>query len=116
MVQLPVLGMGMLSILFSLQCSLVCESSCEIDFTVSTDIQGSTTEKRSPFIPGPDEETRMALEYMQPAWGETVMDLSCGSGLFSRRFIKSGDFLYEIQCAVLLALVWDWFLRAQIGM
>jgi len=43
-------------------------------------------------FPGPDEETRMALEYMQPAWGETVMDLSCGSGLFSRRFIKSGKF------------------------
>ena len=34
----------------------------------------------------------MALEYMRPAWGETIMDLSCGSGLFSRRFIKSGKF------------------------
>ncbi len=46
---------------------------------------------------GPDEETRIALEYMRPAWGETVMDLSCGSGLFSRRFIKSGEhFFYGI--------------------
>lgn len=34
----------------------------------------------------------MALDYMKPAWGETIMDLSCGSGLFSRRFIKSGKF------------------------
>lgn len=41
---------------------------------------------------GADEETQIALEYLRPAWGETVMDLSCGSGLFSRRFIKSGKF------------------------
>ena len=41
---------------------------------------------------GVEEETRIALDYMKPAWGETVMDLSCGSGLFSRRFIKSGKF------------------------
>ncbi len=39
-----------------------------------------------------EEETRLALDFMKPAWGDTVMDLSCGSGLFSRRFIKSGKF------------------------
>lgn len=41
---------------------------------------------------GEKEETRYAIDYMEPAWNETIMDLSCGSGLFSRQFIKSGKF------------------------
>jgi hypothetical protein len=29
---------------------------------------------------------------LQPAYGETLVDMSCGSGLFTRRFLKSGRF------------------------
>ena len=32
------------------------------------------------------------MDYMRPAYGRTIMDLSCGSGLFTRRFLSSGRF------------------------
>lgn len=32
----------------------------------------------------------MAQEYFKPAEGGTLVDVSCGSGLFSRKFAKSG--------------------------
>ncbi|KAK9130556.1 hypothetical protein Sjap_011043 [Stephania japonica] len=43
-------------------------------------------------FPGPDEEFRMAQEYFRPAEGGVLVDVSCGSGLFSRKFAKSGKY------------------------
>ncbi|KAK6151671.1 hypothetical protein DH2020_014306 [Rehmannia glutinosa] len=40
-------------------------------------------------FPGPDEEFNMAQEYFKPAEGGVLVDVSCGSGLFSRKFAKS---------------------------
>lgn len=34
----------------------------------------------------------MAQEYFKPAEGGLLVDVSCGSGLFSRRFAKSGAY------------------------
>lgn len=41
-------------------------------------------------FPGPDEEFKMAQKYLEPAAGGFLVDASCGSGLFSRRFAKCG--------------------------
>jgi len=41
-------------------------------------------------FPGPDEEFRMAQKILEPAAGGLLVDASCGSGLFSRRFTNSG--------------------------
>lgn len=44
-------------------------------------------------FPGPDEEFRLAQANLLPfAAGKCVLDASCGSGLFTRRFVKSGDY------------------------
>ncbi|KAM7511609.1 hypothetical protein LguiB_010484 [Lonicera macranthoides] len=43
-------------------------------------------------FPGPDEEFKMAQEYFKPAEGGLLADVSCGSGLFSRKFAKSGSY------------------------
>ncbi|CAK9159015.1 unnamed protein product [Ilex paraguariensis] len=43
-------------------------------------------------FPGPDEEFKMAQEYFKPAEGGVLIDVSCGSGLFSRKFAKSGTY------------------------
>ncbi|GKB95012.1 uncharacterized methyltransferase, chloroplastic, partial [Tanacetum coccineum] len=43
-------------------------------------------------FPGPDEEFDMAQEYFKPAEGGTLVDVSCGTGLFSRKFAKSGTY------------------------
>ena len=44
-------------------------------------------------FPGPDEEFRLAQAKLLPfAAGKCVLDASCGSGLFTRRFVKSGDY------------------------
>ncbi|KAK4757582.1 hypothetical protein SAY87_018883 [Trapa incisa] len=40
-------------------------------------------------FPGPDEEFEMAQRYFKPTEGGLLVDVSCGSGLFSRRFAKS---------------------------
>ncbi|KAJ8560792.1 hypothetical protein K7X08_022652 [Anisodus acutangulus] len=40
-------------------------------------------------FPGPDEEFNMAQEYFKVAEGGVLIDVSCGSGLFSRKFAKS---------------------------
>ncbi|KAL5729673.1 hypothetical protein ACHQM5_002591 [Ranunculus cassubicifolius] len=40
-------------------------------------------------FPGPEEEFKMAQEYFVPAEGGLLVDVSCGSGLFSRMFAKS---------------------------
>ncbi|KAK9742593.1 hypothetical protein RND81_03G184400 [Saponaria officinalis] len=42
--------------------------------------------------PGPDREFEMAKDYFRPVLGGTIVDASCGSGLFARRFAKSGLF------------------------
>lgn len=34
----------------------------------------------------------MAQEYFEPAKGGLIVDVSCGSGLFSRKFAKSGTY------------------------
>jgi SAM-dependent methyltransferase len=43
-------------------------------------------------FPGVEEEFRYAMEYLRPQYGQMLVDVSCGSGLFSRRFAKSGEF------------------------
>ncbi|KAJ8753269.1 hypothetical protein K2173_017890 [Erythroxylum novogranatense] len=43
-------------------------------------------------FPGPDEEFNMAQEYFKSAEGGLLVDVSCGSGLFSRKFAKSGSY------------------------
>jgi ubiquinone/menaquinone biosynthesis C-methylase UbiE len=43
-------------------------------------------------FPGADTEFRYALEYLQPHFGSTIVDMSCGSGLFTRRFAACGKF------------------------
>ncbi|CAI5466721.1 unnamed protein product [Closterium sp. Yama58-4] len=41
-------------------------------------------------FPGPDEEFRMAQQWLDSHEGGRVVDLSCGSGLFTRRFAAAG--------------------------
>lgn len=46
-------------------------------------------------FPGPDEEFRLAQEFLKEGaglLGDTLLDASCGSGLFSRRFVSSKDY------------------------
>jgi len=43
-------------------------------------------------FPGVDKEFDMAMKYLAPAFGEPLLDMSCGSGLFTRKFAKSGAF------------------------
>ncbi|XP_078162772.1 putative methyltransferase At1g78140, chloroplastic isoform X1 [Carex rostrata] len=43
-------------------------------------------------FPGPKKEFEMAKEYLNPTIGGTIVDASCGSGLFSRLFVRSGMF------------------------
>lgn len=43
-------------------------------------------------FPGPEEEFKMAQEYFKPVEGGLLVDVSCGSGLFSRKFAKCGTY------------------------
>ncbi|KAF6150960.1 hypothetical protein GIB67_026881 [Kingdonia uniflora] len=43
-------------------------------------------------FPGLQKEAEMAMEYLKPVLGGNIVDASCGSGLFSRWFTKSGMF------------------------
>lgn len=43
-------------------------------------------------FPGPDEEFQMAEKFLAPARGGLLLDVSCGSGLFSRRFAASNKY------------------------
>ncbi|KAE8731268.1 Major facilitator superfamily protein isoform 1 [Hibiscus syriacus] len=43
-------------------------------------------------FPGPEKEFDMAKDYLKPVLGGTIVDASCGSGMFSRLFAKSGLF------------------------
>ncbi|KAF8072844.1 methyltransferase [Scenedesmus sp. PABB004] len=43
-------------------------------------------------FPGPEREFEMAMDYLAPARGGVLVDASCGTGLFSRLFARSGAF------------------------
>lgn len=44
-------------------------------------------------FPGVEEEASMAMDVLRPVCsGQPVIDMSCGSGLFTRKFLHSGDF------------------------
>lgn len=53
-------------------------------------------------FPGPDKEAEMVREYFVPATvgagPATVVDMSCATGLFTRRLAKSGDYSRVIGC------------------
>lgn len=49
------------------------------------------TFNRSGF-PGPDEEFKLAQEYFRSVFGGVLIDVSCGSGLFCRKFAASGTY------------------------
>ncbi|KAA8538058.1 hypothetical protein F0562_027362 [Nyssa sinensis] len=43
-------------------------------------------------FPGPEKEFELTKNYLKPVLGGNIVDASCGSGLFSRLFAKSGLF------------------------
>lgn len=43
-------------------------------------------------FPGPEEEFNMAQEYFTSVFGGVLVDVSCGSGLFCRKFAASGTY------------------------
>ncbi|KAK0575788.1 hypothetical protein LWI29_007068 [Acer saccharum] len=43
-------------------------------------------------FPGPEKEFELMKDYLKPALGGNIIDASCGSGMFSRIFAKSGLF------------------------
>jgi SAM-dependent methyltransferase len=43
-------------------------------------------------FPGIDKEYEEVKEFFAPAAGGTVVDMSCGSGLMTRRLVKSGEY------------------------
>ncbi|CAH9067376.1 unnamed protein product [Cuscuta epithymum] len=43
-------------------------------------------------FPGSEKEFELMKEYLKPVMGGNIIDASCGSGLFSRQFVKSGLF------------------------
>ena len=45
---------------------------------------------------------KLAQEYFKPAEGGVLVDVSCGSGLFSRKFAKSGVFALDFSENMLL--------------
>ncbi|KAK9047019.1 hypothetical protein V6N11_052883 [Hibiscus sabdariffa] len=47
-------------------------------------------------FPGPEKEFDMAKNYLKPVLGGNIVDASCGSGMFTRLFAKSGLFSYVI--------------------
>jgi ubiquinone/menaquinone biosynthesis C-methylase UbiE len=59
-------------------------------------------------FPGPDKEAKMAMDYFQPAFdkeyddssssGGVLVDMSCATGLFTRRFAKSGRYKRVLGC------------------
>lgn len=54
-------------------------------------------------FPGPDEESRLAMEYFAPVMAASesnrvLVDMSCATGLFTRRFVKSGKYKRVLGC------------------
>jgi ubiquinone/menaquinone biosynthesis C-methylase UbiE len=48
-------------------------------------------------FPGPDQEAKLAMEYFAPTNG-VLVDMSCDTGLFTRRFAKSGNYCRVLGC------------------
>mmetsp|Transcript_18152 Transcript_18152/g.49549 ORF Transcript_18152/g.49549 Transcript_18152/m.49549 type:complete len:431 (+) Transcript_18152:1-1293(+) len=58
---------------------------------------------RTAGFPGEDEEARMAMEYFAPSMSRSVdtrvlVDMSCATGLFTRRFAKSENYKRVLGC------------------
>lgn len=49
-------------------------------------------------FPGADKEYEMVREYFEPLKPDTVVDMSCATGLFTRRLAKGGDYARVIGC------------------
>ena len=53
-------------------------------------------------FPGPDKEAALAMEYFEPAMANdsdrVVVDMSCATGLFTRRFATSGKYTRVLGC------------------
>lgn len=53
-------------------------------------------------FPGPEKEAEMAMEYFSPSMARSsdkvLVDMSCATGLFTRRFAKSGKYRRVIGC------------------
>lgn len=54
-------------------------------------------------FPGEDEEARMAMDYFAPSMARSMdtrvlVDMSCATGLFTRRFAKSGNYKRVLGC------------------
>eukprot|EP00559_Dactyliosolen_fragilissimus_P005835 CAMPEP_0184858782 /NCGR_PEP_ID=MMETSP0580-20130426/3833_1 /TAXON_ID=1118495 /ORGANISM="Dactyliosolen fragilissimus" /LENGTH=428 /DNA_ID=CAMNT_0027355089 /DNA_START=21 /DNA_END=1307 /DNA_ORIENTATION=- len=49
-------------------------------------------------FPGPDKEFEMVQDYFAPVNPRTVVDMSCATGLFTRRLTKSNDYERVIAC------------------
>ena len=49
-------------------------------------------------FPGADKEYEMVKEYFQPVNPDTVVDMSCATGLFTRRLAKGGDYKRVLGC------------------
>ena len=49
-------------------------------------------------FPGADKEYEMVKEYFQPLNPDTVVDMSCATGLFTRRLAKGGDYGRVLGC------------------
>ncbi|KAK9271331.1 hypothetical protein L1049_026921 [Liquidambar formosana] len=47
-------------------------------------------------FPGPEKEFEMMKDYLKPVLGGNIVDASCGSGMFSRIFAKSGLFSFVV--------------------
>lgn len=47
---------------------------------------------KSAGFPGADEEFKLSMDFLRPSYDEVLLDLSCGSGLFTRRFVASNSF------------------------
>jgi len=116
---LPTTANGLRPSLHCARCARTFSSTDEfIDLTITSGIEyksyqkklwGGTTTFQSPLVsfvyergwrqgfswagfPGVATEYTMAMEYLSPGFGDTLVDMSCGSGLFTREFAKSGKF------------------------
>lgn len=57
---------------------------------------------RAAGFPGPDQEAEMAMAYFAPSMAKSdekvLVDMSCATGLFTRRFAASGKYLRVLGC------------------
>lgn len=54
-------------------------------------------------FPGPEQEAQMAMDYFEPSMAKyydtrVLVDMSCATGLFTRRFTKSGKYKRVLGC------------------